>query len=90
MQYKQYVDSVSPTDIENLLVRTQAGLIRVGDVLDYSFDKAIDTVQREDTKILIRAEADVNQGVRADLVQAEFAEFAASYDYPDGVSYEVG
>lgn len=89
VQYEKYVNSVSPSDIENLLIQTKVGQIRVGDVLDYSLDKAIDSVQREDTQILIRAEADVVQWVRADQLQSSFIEFAESYEYPDGISFET-
>ncbi len=88
--YKDYVDKLTPSEVQNIVVPTKAGPVRLWTVLDYDFENAIDSIKREDTKILVRAEADVMPGMTPDALQADLLAYAQSYDYPEGISYEVG
>ena len=86
--YKQFETTISPSDVQNIRVNTTAGVIRVGDVIDYTIENSISSVQREDTNLLIKVDADTEQWLTPDKVQIPFAAYAASYDFPDGIRYE--
>lgn len=58
--------------------------------MSYEFTNAVSAIQREDTDVLIKAESDVEQGVRADEKQEAFVSYAESYDFPEGISFQVG
>ncbi|USN55926.1 MAG: efflux RND transporter permease subunit [Candidatus Peribacteria bacterium] len=62
--YDALDENVSPAQIQNLIINTQAGPIRVGEILDYSVDNAVAEISREDTNITVRVESDLADGYR--------------------------
>lgn len=61
---------------------------QIGNFVDYSPKNAIASIQREDGKILITVDADLEDGVDSYSTQNKFEEFAKSYTFPSGISYE--
>jgi len=53
VKFEEFADNVSPSDIMNLIVQTQSGPIRIGDVVTYIPTNAINSLQKEDGKLLI-------------------------------------
>ncbi|NDK10237.1 efflux RND transporter permease subunit [Candidatus Gracilibacteria bacterium] len=90
VQIAEYKDSVSPTDIQNIIISTAQGQVRVGDYLDYSFEPALSSINRLDGKINISVESELENGTLPTDVQPLLEDFAASYNFPSGVSYSSG
>ncbi|MDD3144571.1 MAG: efflux RND transporter permease subunit [Candidatus Gracilibacteria bacterium] len=90
LKIAQFEDNLSPDDIDNLIVNTPIGKIRVGDFITTEFAKSISSITREDGRVSITIEADINSGTLPSEIQPKVDEFAANYLYPDGVFYEKG
>jgi HAE1 family hydrophobic/amphiphilic exporter-1 len=89
--YEQFIDEVSPTDIEQLTISTRIWPLVVWEVLEYSIDNGVGEIAREDTKILIRVDADVADGFNGQWprMQSELVAWAQTYSFPDGISYDI-
>lgn len=90
MLYGNYIDGVSPSQVEDMIIPTAQGDIRIGDIMSYEFNSSVSSIQREDTDIVIKAQADIAQNIREEDVQSELIEYAESYDFPEGIVYEEG
>ncbi|PID87704.1 hypothetical protein CSB07_00070 [Candidatus Gracilibacteria bacterium] len=82
--------NLSPDDINNLVITTKIGKIRVGDFADYKFMKSLSMINREDGKIIISVEADNTKDFLPSEIQPKLVEFAKNYNYPKGISFEAG
>ena len=89
--YEDFIDAVSPTDIEQLTINTRIWPLVIGEVLDYSIDNAVGQIAREDTKILVRVDADVADGFNGEWprMQAELVKRANTYNFPNGISFDI-
>jgi len=87
LKIKEFDEELSPDDINNLLVNTKIGKIRVGDFADYKFTKAVSTISREKWKISITIDADVEFWKLPSDVQPVFTKFAEDYIYPEWISF---
>jgi len=90
IMFDNTIDSVTPNDVLDMRLPTRAGPIMVGTVADYSFESAISNISRENTNITVRVESDIEQGLTPDGIQAELTTFAETYNYPDGIGFEIG
>jgi len=88
--YKDFVENLTPQDIENLLITTPIGQVRVGDVTNYTFATNINAISREDGDIVIKVEADLENNLPPTETQAALASFAENYTFPQGISYQMG
>ena len=78
---------LSPSDIENLVIETRVGPIRVGDFANYEFGAGLSSISREDTRITIRVESDLDRWVLPTSIQPQLIAFAKQYNYPNGISF---
>lgn len=62
---------------------------RVGEFLDTKTQNAIASVNRENGKVQIAVEADLETGVDSVSSQAAFVDYASKYQFPPGISYRV-
>jgi len=86
----EFEDTVTPEDIEDLIVNTRIGKVRVGDYSEFSFEPALSSINRLDGKINISVDSELENGVLPTDVQPKLVEFANSYNFPEGVSYASG
>ncbi len=80
---------LSPSDIENLIIDTRIGKIRVGDFADYEFAPGLSSIAREDTKITISVESDLEVWILPTSVQPKLLAFAQNYNYPQWISFSA-
>lgn len=90
LSIEEFEDIVTPEDIENLVVNTRVGDIRVGDYASFSFEPALSSINRLDGRINISVESELENGVLPTEVQPQLEEFAASYNYPENISFSAG
>ena len=88
IKYEKFEDWITPDEIENISIITQNGPIMIWTIADYSFEKAIDQISREDTKIIVKVESDLKQGYVSTDIESTLNEFATNYSYPDGITFE--
>jgi len=84
------IDGVTPNEILDMRIPTRAGSVMVGTIANYNFESAISNISRENTNITVRVESDIEQDLTPDIIQSQFTSFAESYQYPSGISFEVG
>jgi multidrug efflux pump subunit AcrB len=63
---------------------------RIGNFVDTKTQNAIATVNRENGKVQITVEADLETGVDSIVSQAAFVDYASRYNFPQGISYKAG
>ncbi len=90
VKIKEFDENLSPDDIKNIIINTPAGEIRVWDVADYNFVKAVSAITRENNKITISVESDILPGFVPTQVQPKLVSFAETYSFPVGISYAAG
>ncbi|MFK7780244.1 MAG: efflux RND transporter permease subunit [Candidatus Gracilibacteria bacterium] len=90
VSFKQFEESLSPEDVENIVVNTKIGKVRVGDFADYEFKKSVNAITREDGNIIISVGSEVEKGFLPTDVQPILDEYMMDYDFPDGISYIKG
>lgn len=88
VKYKDFQNWITPDDITNITIPTQNWPIMFGTVSNYEFEKAIDQISREDTKIVVKVESDLEQGFVSTDIESKLNDFANNYNYPDGISFE--
>jgi len=86
----EFEDNLNPKDINDLIINTQVGKIRVGDYADFQFEPGLSSISREDGKISIAANSDLEPWILPTEIQPQLIEFAENYNYPEGVSYTAG
>ncbi len=87
--YETYRESVSPGQIEDLLIASQQWQVRLGDLVDYTTESNINAIRRKDGQIVISIGADVAAWLVANDVEPLVKEFADNYSYPTWVSYSL-
>ncbi len=81
--------NLTPNDINNLIINTKVWKIRIWDFVDYSFDKSLSAINREDSKIIISIEADLETWVLPTEIQPRFIKFAENYNFPEWISFST-
>lgn len=90
LEIEQYQDSISPQEIENMIVTTSAWKLRIGDYASYTFEPALSTITRENGNIQIAVNADIMNGYLPTDVQPKLIKFAENYHYPEGIRFISG
>ncbi len=85
-----FEDDLNPMDIMDLIITTPIGETRVGDYANFSFQPGLSSIGREDGKITIGANSDLEPWVLPSTVQPQLIDFAENYSYPEGISYTAG
>lgn len=88
LKISQFENNLSPDDIDNLIVNTPIWKIRVWDFITTEFAKSISSITREDGRVSITVEADINSDALPSEIQPKVDEYAANYLYPDWVFFE--
>lgn len=81
---------VTPYDIMNLTINTAKGKMKVSDVANSEFERAIANIDRENQKIIITVWADLEEWINTSEVQPKLTQFAEQYKYPAGTSFGAG
>lgn len=90
LKVENFDKTLTPNDINNLIINTKVWKIRVWDFVDYSFDKSLSAINREDSRIIISAESDVEEWILPAAIQPQLDKFAEDYNYPAWISYSAG
>ncbi len=85
----EFEDGVRPYQILDLEIPTQAGMIRIGDYASYELIPGLSSITRENGKITIGVNSDVQPWVLPSDIQPWLIDFAETYIYPSGVSYSA-
>ncbi len=85
--FKDFEESLTPNDIENIEVLTKAWKVRVWDFSDFEFRKSVDAITREDGKIIISIWSEVEEWYLPTDVQPKLDEFVEKYNYPEWISF---
>lgn len=85
----EFDDVLNPTDIMNLVISTVAWDVRVWDYASFSFEPWLSSISREDGKISIGANSDLEPGTLPSEIQPKLIEFAENYNFPEWVSYSA-
>lgn len=87
IQYDQFSDAVAPEALMGMVIPTSAGKVSLGSIGSYTFEPAVNTITRERGEITVTISSNLQQGHKAEGINAALYEYAESYDYPQGVSY---
>lgn len=90
LSIEEFEDNVNPQDILDLVIPTRIWDVRVGDYASFSFEPWLSSIRREDGKITIGANSDLEPWVLPSSIQPGLIEFAETYNYPEGISYVAG
>lgn len=82
-------DNISPQTLNEANINTMAWKINFGNISNYSFERAIQSISREDNKIIISIWSDIQAGIKADEIQAQLQNFAKEYKYPQDITYSM-
>lgn len=87
LKSSQFIEEVRPEDIQNIPLTIGATTYRIGDFINTKITNATASVSREDGKIQITVDADLEAGVDSVSVGKQFETFATKYAFPTGISY---
>ena len=82
-------DNINPQTLNEININTTAGKVNFGNIGDYSFEKSIQSISRENNKITISIWADIQEWAKADQIQSKLQEFAKNYEYPQDINYSM-
>lgn len=90
LSVEEFEENLTPQDIMDLVISTRIWDVRIGDYATFAFQPGLSSIRREDGKITISANSDLEAGVLPSSIQPQLIEFAESYNYPEGISYTAG
>lgn len=90
LSFAEFEENLNPKDVTDLVVKTQKWDIRIGDFAEYKFAASVSSISRENGKITISVGSKLENGVLPTDVQPKLEEFAAKYNYPEGISFSSG
>ena len=90
LKYKQFINVIKPDDILSHTFMNGGKTYRMGDFIEPVFKNAVASVNREAGLVTVSVGADFEDGINATDIQTQFTAFAASYDFPPGISYKTG
>jgi len=85
----EFDERLNPTDILNLVINTRIWDVRVGDYASFDFEPGLSSIGREDWNITISANSELNNDILPSEIQPLLIDFAQSYNYPPGISYQA-
>lgn len=84
---KDFQDSLTPENIENLIINTKVWNIRVWDFVKYEFKKSVDLITREKWNIVISVWSEVEKWFLPTDIQPLLDKFALQYNFPDWIYF---
>lgn len=87
LKIEEFDESLTPEAINNLILTTRVGKVRLWDVANYTFDTSLSSINREDGNVLISVTSDVETGYLPTDIQPWFLTFAENYNYPEGITF---
>jgi len=81
VSYEQFENNLNPNDILNLEIPTQKWNILVWNLLQYETTSAIANIQRENTRLVVIVDADLEESYTSDKVQPIINDFAKNYNF---------
>jgi multidrug efflux pump subunit AcrB len=87
LKTSQFQDEIKPEDILAIPLQVWPISYVVWDFVEVKLTNATARVAREDGKIQITVDGDLEQGIDTVTMQRQYEEFAKSYPYPPGISY---
>lgn len=89
IKYIDFNQQLTPNQVEDITLPTTKWLMKFGVLADYSFENAITEINREDGKIVVKVDSDLEQWFSSTEIQSLLTNFANTYTYPNGISFEV-
>ncbi len=81
--------NLSVYDIMSLNIKTSIWKIFIRDVLTYQVLPSISSISREDWKIVIKVESDLENAKDTPFIQQKLQEYASSYKFPTWISFSA-
>ena len=88
IKYADFQNQVSPEGLMGATFITKNGKIPLGALADYSLAPATSKIIRENGNITITISANLQKKTKAEPINAKLMQFAESYPFPEGISYE--
>lgn len=89
VQIKEFEETLSPSDIENITLNTKSWPINMQEILSYNVKDSISALNREDGKIMIKVQSDYEQWYLPSDIQPKLLKYAKNYQFPNGISYKA-
>jgi multidrug efflux pump subunit AcrB len=86
---REFMDNLSPSDIEDINIYVWGKIIKAWSVLDYTITKTSPTITRADGNIQVAITASVISWEFTTEVQQKLIQFATEYDFPIWISYKA-
>jgi len=86
----EFDENINPADILDLIISTRIWEVRVGDYANFEFQPWLSSISREDGKITIGANADLEPWILPTQIQPQLIDFAQSYNFPEWISFTAG
>ncbi len=87
IKQSNFRDEINVEDIMNSSFSYAWKTYLVGNFIEYNAKNSIASISREDWKITITVEADLEKWIDSVSTQSKFETFAKSYSFPNGISY---
>ena len=86
----RFIQEAKMEDILGISFVVWNSTYKIGNFVDTKVQNAIASVNRENGKVQITVEWDLELGVDTLSSQAQFQKFAESYNFPAGIAFEIG
>ena len=86
VKYDDFSDGISPEQLMNTSIITPAGKVLLGNIGSYVFKPSTDAITREKNQITISIWANLENGYKAEPINAKLTEYAGKYQFPAGIS----
>lgn len=90
VKYADFKKGADPQKLMGTFFNTKSWKTPLGTVWNYTFAPATSKIIRENGKITITVESNLQKNAKAEPINAELVTFAESYPFPEGISYEKG
>lgn len=90
IKYTDFDERLTPNNVADISLPTSKWFVKIWALTDYVFDEAITEINRENGKIVVKIDADIEKWFSSVNLQSAFVNFAEQYNYPEWVSFESG
>jgi len=80
-------ETLTPSNVMDMIITTRIWDVRVWDYASYSFEPWLSSIGREDWRITIWVNSDLQVWFLPTQIQPSLIDFAESYNFPEGISY---
>ena len=85
--FAENTDNNTPQSLDETNINTPSWKINFGNITNYNFTKSVNSISRENNKIIISIWADTENKIKPDQIQTDLKQFAETYQYPVGINY---